>query len=341
MKRSTASIALFSLLLGFALAQWPVHAAPKVDCLGNYADFIFSSQGVNKFEFLKGFTKMSACQQSDILLLNDELNALRDSMKEASAVCESTVELEAEYSKVLLEMYFVRNVLSGGTGVYGPEDIELLEEDREALFDALYSKMQKRFIEKQATIDQETFDLYFDEWIQVYEDRILDYADCDEGDWAALEQPWTNLVETLKGLGKGLKNRKTQDPPQVVEDEDDSEGQNQQNQLNAYEFVQKEKELLESQIEPPMTIGEAAAEHRSFGTVLDALDEDALRVELSEIKAERDAEYAILYGENAAVPTNQVQDMVTQLNAELEEATSTHFPAIVEGIEEVEKRECS
>lgn len=153
--------------------------------------------------------KRNQCHSSDILMLANKQNALREALRDAFMTCntQKIPSLKKKFLKITAEIYYVRHIIDGGIVMSMP--FELLSTrigadaaitDRGKIYNEMYEKYAKKdFI----PIDE--FDNFFLEIESKYKDRIYSYIDCKKGTWEAVSEKWKEFVESGAGTGPALK----------------------------------------------------------------------------------------------------------------------------------------
>ena len=150
--------------------------------------------------FLQDFFTASVCKLNDIQALNEEVETAKSAFKSASFSGEDSVEEEALYKKLLMEIYFVRNINSSRSALFTDEQQDELIAQVDERLAILKNKMEKVFVEDDDFVTRSRFNGYFDEWTAKYDERFVDYARCQEGAFVDIAESLLEAQETLNNL---------------------------------------------------------------------------------------------------------------------------------------------
>ncbi len=341
------SFLLFGLFLtGLALpfGLKPVQAE-SLTCIDDYYGFILTVRSENsRSESITDMFSLGYCQLNDILDLDDELDQLKENFRTTAEACGSTSTYKKDYQRILMEMYFVRHLKEGG--VLNAVDEAALESLKEEKLATLKSTMEKIFVDDEARVDGPTFDSYFESWSAKYDDRIADYRKCEEGPWAELTSTWTDFVQKIKDLDFTVK---TDDGKSIQEILTPDTGSTEQDMTalgnslkNAWEFLKGEEERRKAEIPSPQSVSDVGNQGGSITVdqALDALNSSLKDYSLEERSAERLASYSQLYGAGGSVQATNLQSIMTQLNAVLQEANNKDLPSIAANAAKVSDKQC-
>ncbi len=342
LKKNLLISALF--LIGLNVA--PVLTAQAVieTCPGDYYSFIFNARSAaTRKQTISDFFNLGYCQLNDIMQLEDQLDSVRDAFRDAANTCEDTTQYEVQYNEVLMEEYFVRNIQKSKSDVINEDDEDKLAELKQAKLEALKLEMESLFVDQEHRTDEETFDTYFNSWSSKYDDRIADYAHCEEGAWAELQSTWTKFIEDINEISVDVEKQDfsftNQTDTEANEKEMSSFGQS---FINAYEYVTKKKEQREAEVDPPTTTKDVShsGTSMSFQEALDVLNTSDQTFALQTNAADRMAHYEILYGSGGAVAATNMQSILTYMNQVLATTNTEDFPNITQSSEQIYDKQC-
>jgi len=354
MKKIMAGI-LFVLGLMIPLTAYAINIGDEevTTCPGDYYNFIFNV-GIeqSRLHYFKDFVTLGYCQLYDIIELYDELDNLRDNFRSAAFACEDTSDYKEEYYEIKMEVYFVRNIQKTSSEILNSSEIEKREDPvlKEKSLEKLFKEMKTLYVDEEDWVTENELENYFEIWGSKYEDKIGQYARCEEGVWAELSETWTSFIEDIKDLSIEVEKGERQSfKDQIAEnveldDEFVETGELGQSVLNSWKYFLKDKEerILED-VDPPKTAGDLAGEGLIFsiGSALSALEESEIANEAALAFAERQAMYERLYGEGGAVAATNMQGILSRMSSVIEEANNKHLPNILLMTSQVYDKQCN
>ena len=350
MKTKSLFIAGVLLLLGVGLAPVSPAKAAIATCPGDYYSFILTARSAaTRKQSFSDFFKLGFCQLNDILELEDELNTVRDSFRTAANSCADTTEYKTQYSEILMEEYFVRNIQKSKSDVLNEVDEERLKAAKTAKLATLKSVMAELFVNQEHRVDADTFDSYFTNWSSKYDDRIANYAHCEEGQWAELKTVWQDFIDDINALKIDVKKNDssiTYEEPVTTGDlgEDqiakDMAGQGKTVQ-DAYDYLEAKREEQEAKVDPKESAKEVAAQQAlSFEEAIKTLNSGDQTFSIQTNAADRMANYELLYGSGSGVAATNMQSVVIYMNRILTETNTKDFPNITKSVSKVYDKEC-
>lgn len=318
-------------------------AACKENNLGNYFDYILTARTEKeRLEYFEDLIVRSYCQVSDIIDINTQLTELRELMRNASYDCQSIEDYKVQYTKLLMEVYFIRHINEVPAGTLNDFQKEQIEEKKEKKLEILKTKMYDLFVIKENDVDSDTLDEYFEEWSNKYDDKIIKYFLCDEGPWAEVvesvndfTETWSEIVETMKGL----KDIKTPQKPlfdEVDVDVDDAIKIGK----NIAEFFKKFKEERKENVENKKTVEEAIDESGSFESVLEALSSSEIDYDVDIASMERLAKYQVLYSEGGSRVSEDFQKLISEMNEVIKETNTKEIKEVLKYVKQIDEKQC-
>jgi hypothetical protein len=341
------TIAVLLLMIGMAV---PVAQAVN-NCSSEYYAFIATVRSENtRADYFKDFFTMSTCQVNDVLELYDELDAIKDQFKGAASNCEDTSAYKMDYHRILMEVYFIRNVQRRDPGVTREKDAEKIVENKEIILEGLKEEMHQLFVIEEVRVTEPTFEDYFRVWSGKYGDVIGEYARCEEGAWAELTETWTSFVDTIKSLKidapdtSGVvpfKDRFTGSVP-TKEEMKDMFVNPVRDVIGGYKVIEEDAETaVQENLGPPPTLGDAVQEAKTFDSVLDLLVTNEEEYDVEENAELRMAGYAMLYGQGGAQITSNLQEYIQGVSEVVNGMSTTDLPKMQEAVEKVSDKQCS
>lgn len=335
-------------LLGVLSTNWvQAQNAQPLTCVQNYYRFIFNVRSENtRQQGVKDAFTLSVCQLNDIFALDDELDQIRADFRRDATFCEDTSAYEKDYIRILMEMYFVRNVQPKSPGVLKEEDYEKIQNNRQGILDDLYAEMFQTFVIEESRVSSNTFKTYFEGWSLKYEEKIGSYARCEQGAWAELQETLDGFSETLGEIkvdvDKYERDTGLFDFKERVQASTDEDTQNLFNAIKSFSFKKKTQEDAVAELEPALTVQDfTSAGGLRLDQALDELESSELRFLIEARGAERMARYEKEYGEASAVTTTQIQNILKESNRTVETANIKHFPAIKSSLAKIYDRQCN
>lgn len=321
--------------------------AEGLTCIGDYYHFILNVRSEKlRSESVKDFFTLGYCQLNDIMAIDDELDSLKESFRTAAGSCNSTTSYQKDYQRLLLEMYFVRHLQDGEA--INAVDEEQLDTLKEQKLESLELEMKTAFVDEEKMVTEEEFDNYFQQWSAEYDDRVADYRKCEEGPWAELTVTWTDFVETLQELDFSVEVDKTKSlkdilKPDVEVDTDKDMTALGNSVKNAWEYLKTKKDKIKTEeVTPSQTVSELGSEGGSitFDEAFSALNTSFADYSIEERFANRQAEYEVIYG-GASVQSTNLQNIVAQLNAVLQEMNNKDLPSVAGNSAKVSDKQCN
>jgi hypothetical protein len=363
MKKIISLLLLFALgmamsvPLGFAAEEEAEEDKNKIVITnanpGDYFQFMFNTRSRNGTgQIFKDITR-SRCQLRDILALDDELDTTRDSLRSAAFQGKKTTDLKLKYRAILMEMYFVRNIQKTPSGLLNKRDIQKIEDGQEKNLDALETEMVKVFVTDQKWLSSERqLSSYFDEWEHKYAEKILNnYVRCENSPWAEITKTWNEFLDNMNNLeikvekydGKpfGLDNFNFD--PEFDTNFDDITVFDKLEPLFPYDNFEKSQSESQKDIDIPLSIEEVAksSSRPTFESVLETLAENELNYQIELDYAMRKARFEILYGAGGALPAQNLDKIVSELNNLIQRNNVADFPYIQDSIDTIYGKQCS
>lgn len=340
----------FLILVGMSMVPVSTEALIAT-CPGDYYNFIVTARSeATRKQTFKDFFSLGSCQLNDILPLEDELDAIRENFRIAANSCQNTSEYKKQYHEILMEEYFIRNIQKSGPGAINEVDVEKLETLKEAKLDALQKEMMELFVNEEQRVSEAVFNAYFETWSSQYDDRIANYARCEEGAWAELNETWQDFIEDIRALNIEVEKETfsfTLAPEVINEsDWDSSAGKDMggmgKNTQGSYEYLKAKKEQREAAIPPAQTIKEVADSGRSvsFQEAIRTFSNSGQVLSIQSNAASRMANYELLYGAGGAVAATDMQSVLVYMNAVLQETNTKDFPNIAKASAQIYGKEC-
>jgi len=346
MKLKVLSIAVSVVVLGLiGVAPQPAQAAIAT-CPGDYYNFIFTARSEStRKQSLGDFFKLGSCQLNDILTLEDELDQVKESFRSTAETCGDTSTYKVQYAEILMEEYFVRNIQKSSSDVINEVDEEKLKALKQAKLDALQIEMEALFVTKEHRTDETTFEGYFADWSSKYDDRIANYAHCEEGSWAELTTIWQKFAEDIKNLSIDVKTSKSSFSSTATGADEAKKDMSAMGQSikNAWSFVKAQEEILKAEI-PAATTPEDLSNSDtpiSFKDAFQVLSDSNQEVSFQSNSADRMANYAMLYGSGSGVAATNMQSIVVYMNQIIDETNIKDFPKITAGAAKVYEKQCN
>lgn len=306
-------------------------------CPNDYYHFISEVKDERlRNEYIKDFTSKSYCQIEDILKIDDELDKVKDSFRDAAFVCQDTSAYKIQYSKLLLQQYFVRHIQEIPDSVIDQADLEAINAEKDLLLERLKHEMHEEFVVKKKIVSNSNFETYFAAWTSLYYNRIDDYSNCSSGAWAELK-------ESAKQLSEAWQNLMTvDDGEEEKKEEEDEEAPifrtNIIKDLKA--FFDKSKEDEEQKVEPEKTVSEAAKESGTILGTFGILENEQSRLATELPSADRMGRYLILYGQGGANVAYSLTSQIQDLNETLLTSNIKEFPELINKLDGIYEKQC-
>lgn len=319
-------------------------------CPDDYYSFMFDV-GIkgSRTHYFKDFFTLGYCQLYDIMELYEQLDSIRDNFRTAAFACEETKDYKTDYYRILMEVYFVRNVQSTPGGILNVLEIQKREDPVfiAKLLENLKDEMKGIYVEEEGWVSEDTLDDYFERWESKYEDKIGQYGRCEEGVWAEISEMTTDFVETIQE-GFDFSDLDTSNTsfmdtikPQVETDSDIDIGEIGHSVLNSWKYFQKDQEEAAVENVPQeQTAGELTGIF-SIESALQALEESEVGRGADLAALERMAKYKRLYGEGGALGATNMQGILKELNEVVEESNTKHLPKIQVMASQVYDKQCN
>lgn len=344
MKMKTLMIAGALFFTGFSIAPIVPAQAAVATCPGDYFSFILTARSAaTRKQTFSDFFNLGYCQLNDIMALEDELDTVRESFRDTANSCGDTSEYKAQYAEILMEEYFVRNIQKSKSDVINEVDEDRLKALKSAKLATLKKVMMDLFVNQEQRVNEDTFNTYFTDWSSKYEDRIANYAHCEEGSWAELQSTWQKFVDDINAINIDVK--KDDAPIESQTDTDANEKEMSsfgQSFINAYEYVTAKKEEREAEVEAPTSVQElsTSGQSMSFQEALQTLKSSDTTFSIETNAADRMATYELLYGAGGAVAATDMQSVLVYMNQILMDTNTKDFPNITKSSEQVYGKQC-
>ncbi len=320
-------------------------------CASKYYSFILTVRNENTREqFVQDFRR-GFCQLNDIMELDDELDTVRENFRSAAFNCSDTAAYKEDYKRILMEQYFIRNVQKSRSDVIREKEAAAFDAAKEEVLTALKAEMKDIFVDgSNAYFSESDFNDTFDSWVLKYEDRIGNYNQCEEGGFAEIKDEWDDFMDTINSLGEGL-DIDEGDPLSFKDNRNVGTNFDQgvdqvkdigKSVLKSYEYYKNILNLGNIDVEAPVEVGDFSGSggSYSFGTVLETIEKDNIRVIIQSESVERMAKYKLLYGEGGAVAATDMQGILQYMNQITSETNIKDFPTILKDVEIVYDRQC-
>lgn len=343
---------LFAGLL-FTLGVLLTHALPVdaaiTNCSDSYYSFILTarSEATRKQSF-SDFFSLGYCQLNDIMELEDQLDEIRDQFRETASSCGDTTEYRERYSEVLMEEYFVRNIQKSKSDVLNAVDEERLKALKQEKLDKLKAKMKTLFVDTEGRVDADTFDDYYANWSSKYDDRIANYAHCEEGAWAELQSTWQDFVEDINALDIDVKKNDSAmsfdvdtDVDLDTVDQPEMSGQGKAT-IDPSGYIDAKTEQQEAEVSARTSVQDLseAGTPLTFEEALKTLNGSSIRFNIQTNAAERMGNYEVLYGVGGAVAATDMQSVLVYLNDTLQGSNAKDFPNIIKAANQIYGKQC-
>ncbi|MBT4385190.1 hypothetical protein HOD30_05605 [Candidatus Peregrinibacteria bacterium] len=349
---------LMSVPLGFAAGEEEEDEEKKKIVIteanpGDYFKFMFETRSRNGTGqiFIDVFTR-SLCQVKDIMALDEQLDATRDSLRSAAFQGKETKDLKIKYRAILAEMYFVRNIQKSKPGLLNKRDLEKIEAGQQQNLDTLEEEMEVIFVDEEKWFTTTVFASYFKLWEHKYEEKVLNnYVRCEDGAWAQVTSTWNEFLENMNSLeidvekyeGKpfGLDNFNFE--PDFDTNFDDITVFDELEPLFPYDDFKKHEQESEKDITIPVSLEDVARDSSrpTFENVLDTLEKNKLSYEIELDYAMRKARYELLYGAGGALPAQNLDGIVHELNNLIQENNVADFPYIQDAVDTIYGKQCN
>lgn len=313
-------------------AGWESFGEDVVDCAKGFPKFMASMIDPDNFAvyWVDVFTK-NMCLLTDIFEVDDEVDELQQAIRSSYYSCnlEDMTELETEYKKARMELYFLRNLI-----YLDPKTINSMELD-EVVFDietyvdlVLIYDMYTMYVEEKGWIDDVPFIEHYDYLKDKYVDQIPDYLSCTDNAW----QEVVDKVEELKEVFESLKpDPDKEKEPLIPEDFEMAKPSVKFTPSMSFEsefvksiaqFVGVVAEVQTEFFKQGLTAsGEPKEDEESVAiqesmNIVDLFDyyvEDAGRYDTEVVKAELLAKYKLLYGQGGADIADALAAKIRQL----------------------------
>lgn len=303
-------------------------------CPADYYSFVSKVRTEReRFEYFTDFFSKSYCQVEDIIQINDELEKIREDFREAALACEDTGEYKKQYIKLVMEHYFVRHVQEIPSDIIDESELEKIEEQKTQILESLHDEMYQIYVVQKSQVSEKTFETYFDGWTSEYDEKIGNYANCEEGPWAELGDTIDDFKKTLEDLSVDTEEEEPEVPEEKASFRTDIA-------KNVQEFYKKFLWEEESKVEDELDVDEAAKKSGSILGTFELLENDDERFAMDTASAERLARYKILYGEGGAKVSDNLQAVVTNLNEVIAETNAKEFPEVISKAGSVYEKQC-
>ncbi|MFA5820925.1 MAG: hypothetical protein WC873_02380 [Candidatus Gracilibacteria bacterium] len=219
MKKYIAIIVLLTQVL-MAPQAWASIKGSKVNTVACVKAGVNGGIGfedfINGFMFAQGFTDeviepwrdaliSNQCQANDLFSLIDQENGIQKEIRKAFLSCntKNLDKLEKAYRKVVVEIYYVRHVISRKATFNLPFGFISTKPDiTDTPKDKLYSEMAARFVTKKEYFKEDEFSNFFNNMEAKYKDRVPTYKACANSSWQDVVLKWEEFkTEMTDGFG--------------------------------------------------------------------------------------------------------------------------------------------
>ena len=232
-----------------------------------------------------------------------------------------------------MEHYFVRHVQDVTSDVIDESELEKIEEQKPQILESLHDEMYQLFVIQKAQVSEKNFETYFEAWTSEYDEKIGNYANCEDGPWAELGETIDDFKETLSNLSVDAEDEE----PEVQEEKPSFRTDIAKNVQEFYKKFLWEEEI---KVEDELNVDEAAEKSGSILGTFELLENDDERFEMDTASAERLARYKILYGEGGAKVSDSLQGVVNSLNEVIAETNTKNFPEITSKARSIYEKQC-
>ena len=280
------------------------------------------------------FTK-NMCEVEDIFALEEELDSIRESIREKYYACDynGLSDMETEYKAKRMELYFVRNAASSALESMTGSEIETLSSEIGVYLEGfLYDEMYGKFVTEQEWFEGPDFDVYFYSFIEKYSDNIENYLTGACG-WSGVVEKWNHIGETVDAIKEAFQSEDdNEDTPAEAGAKDapknDEEG-----------FFQKHFDFFFDPTTsfpgfPDSSYNSGIVE--SFDSYVDALD--TYDTEYNE--AQLLAKYKTLYSEGGAEISSALSASLQELEGILTISSKTDIPNAKKLAHKIAKKQC-
>lgn len=185
-----------------AIIQEP---AAQVDCFNGkeqFRSFLQSFISFDQFDFFVKDMFMNACQYTSVKRVKDDLEDLREDIRDAYYRCDSNQEtkLRLEYYRREAELFFLRNIVTTKDNTRVAHDLNNLRE-----------KMFERFVEKRGYFLEQPDEgsqkeLFIDVWSDFVERHDPAYFIECKGDVELIQESIDNVRDTIEGIAQEFRN---------------------------------------------------------------------------------------------------------------------------------------
>lgn len=140
----------------------------------------------------------NACQRDDIMSLQDQLEKLRQQIREKIYTCndEGLDDLTAAEGRLQMELMYVRLVVDSDTERATGEPHDILKRNRVRIYRELYED----FVDSRKLFGESYFNEIFLQLESKYRERLQDYLVCSDPTWEELSQKWNTFVDHAAGI---------------------------------------------------------------------------------------------------------------------------------------------
>ena len=159
--------------------------------------------------------KRNSCQATDVLGLIKQEDKIRKSIRDAFLTCntQKIEHLKKSYTKMLVEIYYVRHVVNGGIVMSLPYDVSTRIGSNAAVTDpnVLYEDMYLKYVNSTFYNEDDFNDLYL-MLKEKYGERKDTYLNCKTSSWQGVKEKWDEFKNYFAGggitndLGKSVKS---------------------------------------------------------------------------------------------------------------------------------------
>ncbi len=282
------------------------------------------------------FTK-NMCEIEDIFALEEELDSIRESIREKYYACDydGLSEMETEYKAKKMELYFVRNAASSALESMTGSEIEILSSEITVYLEGfLYDEMYGKFVTEKEWFKGHDFDVYFYSFIEKYSDNIENYLTGACG-WSGVVEKWNHIGETVSAIKEAFRPEDDKDD----EDTPAEAGAKDAPKNGEDGFFQKHFDFLFE----PTTSFPGFPDSSYGGGITDSFDSyveslDTYDTEYNE--AQLLAKYKTLYSEGGAEISSALSASLQELEDILTISAKTDIPNAKKLAHKIAKKQC-
>lgn len=359
LKHFGAFVLLLTLLVGTSAAQ-AQPAAPSApaapsgygndkakSCGGQFGTFIsglmFPDSPKDYFDDL---FQRNRCQQDDIFALDEKIETLMDELREQffeSCSSPDISDIDSEIKELRMEQYFVRHIVPVVEDTTYKKDLELFEENFEAIKMSLTLDMKERFVVDKKWATEEEFESLMNDWLTEYEDRFEKYIECPSSPWQEVAEEWQKFEKGIQALSE-INAGPTEEDEDEEEDETAS-GEKNSAASSAAGFFDKLIEFRIAELEPEKGLQALTQDIRDNGTLptVKELQElqsfELVRYEREATKAELLATYELLYSKGSADITHSLVQSLKDLSSSVTGTTNEELKKLKEAAKALHEKQ--